>query len=725
MLKKMIFSIGLFCVTADLAFSDFDNVSWSQEDYQTQRGLAVLLDEDPGLNGFGVLQNGFKAKDARSYFRDTKWNSGSDKLAGFLVHLVAQGKTPVLRELFDNPDWQVWAQLCSEMVIKADCMTIVSSLDAAKQHFQSSPSQLSRLAEQYINTALTKIFFGCWGISEEPTDLKTIETLKTIARNVGAKRSSSGLLLNQVLGSYDQYNSRLNPGNESLQQHFLIAAKEMTCTYTHDNSVAYFLTQEFINRGFKKDLINQNFNNLSYYSYYYNSYSSASPVGIMEIIIADSQFRKKMKNRSLAKSFSNFHALTNQDLVHLYELIVHSGFDLPQETYLLSTHIQPQFYYPSHSAFMKLWILFDNNLNHRASILSPEQLIQNGAQAPYPFQTIAWQNLAVSSKHMPTILRLMLLNQKKSGLQDASKKALRIINDSRNVSSQWSTYQSQTFENNFFQVMTLYDEICQISKPCTDADYVIHQPFLALCLEKAKFAAFNVKERLDVFGWLRGLRAGKDSRLRIQSFQKDVLAAIDSLVKSPGLTLPQKKQIQSWSTTVGLKIEFEELKKKPSAYKKPSLAERNKRRQPITITLENGGTFEEILPLLEKYEEMVKLNKEDLSNLKSDLALLDSEQSFEDTNEQQTQLIQQMRSLNDDIQYLELSIREALTKHKLITCSGIKITDYTGWKKIYRKISLKWHPDKNQDNKKEAEIKFGRVGHFHEYIEGKNPLSRR
>ena len=41
-------------------------------------------------------------------------------------------------------------------------------------------------------------------------------------------------------------------------------------------------------------------------------------------------------------------------------------------------------------------------------------------------------------------------------------------------------------------------------------------------------------------------------------------------------------------------------------------------------------------------------------------------------------------------------------------------------KKAYRKMAVKWHPDKNQDKKEKAEAKFKEIGEAYDVLSDKN-----
>ncbi|KAI9290902.1 heat shock protein DnaJ, partial [Neoconidiobolus thromboides FSU 785] len=45
-----------------------------------------------------------------------------------------------------------------------------------------------------------------------------------------------------------------------------------------------------------------------------------------------------------------------------------------------------------------------------------------------------------------------------------------------------------------------------------------------------------------------------------------------------------------------------------------------------------------------------------------------------------------------------------------------KEDDEEGIKKAYRKLSLKWHPDKNPDNKSNAEEKFKKISEAYQVL---------
>lgn len=43
-------------------------------------------------------------------------------------------------------------------------------------------------------------------------------------------------------------------------------------------------------------------------------------------------------------------------------------------------------------------------------------------------------------------------------------------------------------------------------------------------------------------------------------------------------------------------------------------------------------------------------------------------------------------------------------------------------KKAYRKLAMKWHPDKNPNNKKDAEAKFKQISEAYDVTNSTNPI---
>ena len=438
-----------------------------------------------------------------------------------------------MRELFDNPNWKLWVYLAHKIGIKTTCLDVVRSLNGAKQLFVSSlySGQLSSLAEGFINTALTKIFYGCWGISSEPTEPDVMQELKGIARNLGSGRNRSlYAAANQAIGSYDQYNA--SAVEDRLQEHYLVVAQEIA----DGSSAAQPLKQHFISlfgaRSFNPDLIQRTLGSL---------YGGALPLpqsplsGLMISILTDSQLKKNIsKEKDGPRLNTILSGYADAELMKLYGVVGYAGFDFKKEKRFLESRASARLI-SALPASAKVWFLVGTvPLDVQAINSLSERNIQDVIRQNYPFQNSILAE-AIDRNDLPTWLRLVLLKYK-VGLTrpEASTKALPIIQTRNQVSPAWVVFQTTSLGNDFMGIITLYDHLCQISKPCTNADFLTHKPFLDLCLTQAQSADLNFEAKRDVFRWLRGLTDPRGSVSSIQTYQTDdVIPALEQWSKGP------------------------------------------------------------------------------------------------------------------------------------------------------------------------------------------------
>ncbi len=633
-------------------FSSLDMLAIPEDD-QVRRAMSVFLDEKADINMLpNSFRKGFEARDATSYFLDeeTKRFSFHEKLAGCLAHLIAHGKTSSLRELFDNPNWKLWVYLSRQIGIETTCLDVVTLLSDTKQLLSDVQHnrQLSSLAESFINTALTKIFCGCWGISNKPTEPDVIKKLKGIARTIGTGRDTSlYATTNQIIGSYDQYNPK--PVKDSLQEHYLVVANEIAGGSIHTQQVKNRLIPMFSSRNFSQGLITR----------IIGPVDGAGPFpktpisGVMLSILTDGQFRKNIEAEKLSPTFQSYidGKYSRSELFRLYNFISYSGFNFKKEKELLEGQGVP-LPIPNLPLHMKIWLMLEKDTkNHSIIDNISEQNIQDQIRSNYPFQNVTMKE-SIERPDLPTWLRLILLkNSRGMTVQEASIKALEIMQGSGAAARGWNRFQDQTFGNDFMRIVTLYDQICQVSKPCSDADFESHRAFLDICVARARSSDLSFEAKRDVFVWLRGLRAPRESNLKIKAYQTDVvLGSIKEWVEEATMTDDQKdlfeKSQTAWFFIKGLKC--------PAFC--PELLKH----------------FEDLKGLIDSrisYVEFNRMNEDD----------------------------------RDQILFIDRTKRSLFDKGLLKTNLLGAIED-CGWKKRYQKIAAKVHPDKHGNSAKSVKI---------------------
>ena len=635
------------------------------------------------------FRKGFEANNAESYFLDseTKGFSPQEKLAGCLVHLIAKGKTSSLRGLFDNPSWELWCFLTGKISVSATCLNIISLLNETKLLFLGSQynSQLSTLAEGFINTALTKIFYGCWGISDTPAKPDVAAKLLGIAQNIGKGNSTSlYATANQIIGSYDQY--KTNTATDRFQEHYLLVANAIAEGSTAAQPIKNHLISMFQNRKFNDSSIKKILGSASVKD---TAFPKTPIVGVMSAIISDSQIRKNIAEGTLKPALQSYlseYDYTDSELLSFYKLIVCSEFDLPNKEDL--TKIASRLSIPKLlPTSTKLWFILskDSVVSSKIGRIS-EQDIEAQLVSNRQFKDIMLNDVLMESINrpcIPTWLRLFLLNKNTHFTKkEASEKALEIIKSHKDVAKWLSKFQKETFGSRFIEIITLYDKICKISKPCCDVDFETHEPFLDLCLSQSESSDLDFDAKRDLFKWIRELRAIgeslKKTNKKIAEYQ--TIKVMGALHKWKGTLNPSRNRVfednqEDWFHTriaaavsgPGFSPDFGRAR---AEFIKPLLD--------LSYS-SNPFNYRQDWDIFKQYSEREK----DLATFKKVIPVLTENNFF------------------------RLEKSNPGERFRLVDC---------GWNIAYKRLCLILHPDKNPRFDEQATIAFTKLNNFNSYL---------